>query len=61
MKKINSFREYTESLFLKRKCLMIILTFLEEAKKRDHRRLGKELELFMFSQKIGAGLPGMAS
>ena len=30
---------------------------LEEAKKRDHRKLGKELDLFMFSQKVGAGLP----
>jgi len=33
------------------------LTFLEEAKKRDHRKLGKELELFAFSEKVGAGLP----
>lgn len=32
-------------------------TFLEEAKKRDHRKLGKELELFAFSQKVGLGLP----
>lgn len=31
--------------------------FLEEAKKRDHRKLGKELELFTFSEKVGAGLP----
>jgi len=30
---------------------------LEEAKKRDHRKLGKELELFTFSQKVGQGLP----
>jgi len=30
---------------------------LEEAKKRDHRKLGKELELFTFSQKVGSGLP----
>jgi threonyl-tRNA synthetase len=43
--------------FPKKKMLDEYLTFLEEAKKRDHRRLGKELELFMFSQKIGAGLP----
>ncbi|MEI2765521.1 MAG: hypothetical protein V9F82_07530 [Dermatophilaceae bacterium] len=28
---------------------------LEEAKKRDHRKLGQELELFMFSEKVGAG------
>ena len=33
------------------------LALLEEAKKRDHRKLGKELELFTFSQKVGAGLP----
>jgi threonyl-tRNA synthetase len=33
------------------------LTLLEEAKKRDHRKLGKELELFTFSEKVGAGLP----
>ncbi|MEO6636997.1 MAG: threonine--tRNA ligase, partial [Ginsengibacter sp.] len=33
------------------------LVFLEEAKKRDHRKLGKELELFTFSEKVGAGLP----
>ena len=33
------------------------LTLIEEAKKRDHRKLGKELELFTFSQKVGQGLP----
>jgi len=33
------------------------LTLLEEAKKRDHRKLGKELELFAFSEKVGMGLP----
>jgi threonyl-tRNA synthetase len=33
------------------------LVFLEEAKKRDHRKLGKELELFAFSEKVGMGLP----
>lgn len=33
------------------------LVFLEEAKKRDHRKLGKELELFTFSDKVGPGLP----
>jgi threonyl-tRNA synthetase len=43
--------------FPKKKMLDEYLVFLEEAKKRDHRRLGKDLELFMFSQKIGAGLP----
>jgi len=33
------------------------LVFLEEARKRDHRKIGKELELFTFSEKVGAGLP----
>ncbi|HEY0175376.1 MAG TPA: threonine--tRNA ligase [Pedobacter sp.] len=33
------------------------LAMIEEAKKRDHRKLGKELELFAFSEKVGAGLP----
>ncbi len=33
------------------------LTLIEEAKKRDHRKLGAELELFMFSEKVGSGLP----
>lgn len=33
------------------------VTLLEEAKKRDHRKLGKELELFAFSEKVGSGLP----
>ena len=33
------------------------LALMEEAKKRDHRKLGKELELFAFSQRVGAGLP----
>jgi len=33
------------------------LTLLEEAKKRDHRKLGRELELFTFSEKVGSGLP----
>ena len=33
------------------------LELLEEAKRRDHRKLGKEMELFMFSDKVGAGLP----
>ncbi|AYD47066.1 MAG TPA: threonine--tRNA ligase [Arachidicoccus soli] len=39
------------------KDLEAYLEFLEEAKKRDHRKLGKELELFAFSEKVGAGLP----
>jgi threonyl-tRNA synthetase len=41
----------------KQKLLDEYLVFLEEAKKRDHRRIGKELELFTFSQKVGMGLP----
>lgn len=43
--------------FPKAKELEEYLILLEEAKKRDHRKLGKELELFTFSQKVGAGLP----
>lgn len=43
--------------FTKAKELEEYLILLEEAKKRDHRKLGKELELFTFSQKVGAGLP----
>jgi threonyl-tRNA synthetase len=43
--------------FPKQKMLTEHLELLEEAKKRDHRKLGKELELFTFSQKVGAGLP----
>lgn len=43
--------------FPKAKELTEFLYVLEEAKKRDHRKLGKELELFMFSDKVGAGLP----
>ncbi len=41
----------------KQKELTEYLEFLEEAKKRDHRKLGKELGLFTFSEKVGAGLP----
>jgi threonyl-tRNA synthetase len=41
----------------KQKLLDDYLVFLEEAKRRDHRRIGKELELFAFSQKVGMGLP----
>ncbi|MEL6141871.1 MAG: threonine--tRNA ligase, partial [Bacteroidota bacterium] len=47
----------TGELFPKAKELKEYLTMLEEAKKRDHRKLGQELELFMFSEKVGAGLP----
>lgn len=43
--------------FPKKKELDEYLALLEEAKKRDHRKLGKELELFTFSQRVGAGLP----
>ena len=43
--------------FPKQKMLTDHLELIEEAKKRDHRKLGKELELFTFSQKVGAGLP----
>ena len=43
--------------FPKQKELTAYLELLEEAKKRDHRKLGKELELFTFSQKVGQGLP----
>ncbi len=43
--------------FPKQKELEDYLHVLEEAKKRDHRKLGKELELFTFSEKVGAGLP----
>ncbi|MCR9249508.1 MAG: threonine--tRNA ligase [bacterium] len=43
--------------FPKQKELKEYLELLEEAKKRDHRKLGKELELFTFSEKVGMGLP----
>ena len=43
--------------FPKQKDLDDYLVLLEEAKKRDHRKLGKELELFTFSEKVGMGLP----
>jgi len=43
--------------FPKQKDLKEYLELLEEAKKRDHRKLGKELELFTFSKKVGQGLP----
>ncbi|MCL5129779.1 MULTISPECIES: threonine--tRNA ligase [unclassified Algibacter] len=49
-------RVYATS-FPKQKDLTEYLALLEEAKKRDHRKLGKELELFTFSQKVGQGLP----
>ena len=43
--------------FPKQKELTEYLEMIEEAKRRDHRKLGKELELFTFSQKVGQGLP----
>jgi threonyl-tRNA synthetase len=43
--------------FPKQKDLTEYLALIEEAKKRDHRKLGKELDLFTFSQKVGQGLP----
>lgn len=43
--------------FPKKKMLDEYLTLLEEAKKRDHRKIGKEMELFAFSQTVGQGLP----
>ncbi|MEG0701805.1 MAG: threonine--tRNA ligase, partial [Muribaculaceae bacterium] len=43
--------------FPKKKMLDEYLALLEEAKKRDHRKLGKEMELFAFSANVGAGLP----
>lgn len=43
--------------FSKQKELKEYLLMLEEAKKRDHRKLGQELELFMFSERVGQGLP----
>ncbi len=43
--------------FPKAQDLKDYLTLIEEAQKRDHRKLGQELELFMFSEKVGAGLP----
>ena len=43
--------------FPKQKDLTEYLERLEEAKRRDHRKLGKELGIFAFSEKVGAGLP----
>ena len=43
--------------FPKKKMLDEYLALLEEAKKRDHRKIGKEMELFMFSETVGKGLP----
>ena len=43
--------------FPKKKLLDEYLALVEEAKKRDHRKIGKEMELFMFSERVGKGLP----
>ena len=43
--------------FPKKSLLDEYLAMMEEAKKRDHRKIGKEMELFTFSQRVGAGLP----
>ncbi len=43
--------------FPKKKMLDEYLVMLEEAKKRDHRKIGKEMELFLFSERVGKGLP----
>ncbi|MBQ0158855.1 MAG: TGS domain-containing protein, partial [Bacteroidales bacterium] len=43
--------------FPKKKMLDEYLQFLEDAKRRDHRKIGKEMELFMFSELVGKGLP----
>jgi threonyl-tRNA synthetase len=43
--------------FPKQKMLDVYMVMIEEARKRDHRRIGKELELFAFSPKVGMGLP----
>ena len=43
--------------FPKKKMLDEYLVLLEEAKKRDHRKIGKEMEFFMFSDTVGKGLP----
>ena len=43
--------------FPKKKMLDEYLAMLEEAKRRDHRKIGKEMELFMFSERVGKGLP----
>lgn len=47
---------YTDSLFDK-KALKEYIRLREEAKERDHRKLGKELDLFMVSPEVGSGLP----
>ena len=57
MKKGNMLTRIYGITFPKQKMLDEYLEMLEEAKKRDHRKVGKELELFTFSQKVGLGLP----
>ena len=55
-KKTNNLLVFTE-LVSKAKRTKRILSIIRRGKKRDHRKLGKELELFTFSQKVGQGLP----
>ena len=52
----NLYKEYMELLFSSSKDLKKHLKILEEAKKRDHRKLGKELDLFSINDEIGPGL-----
>ncbi len=57
MKKENNLPVFMLLPSLTKNNLTEYLTLLEEAKKRDHRKLGKELELFTFSERVGMGLP----
>jgi len=43
--------------FADKESLKAYMTMMEEAKKRDHRKIGTEMELFMFNEESGAGLP----
>ena len=58
---IKCYNVFTEQLSSKKKSLEEHLRMLEEAKERDHRKLGKELDLFTNSQKVGQGLPLMVA
>jgi threonyl-tRNA synthetase len=57
VRKIKCSPGFTGSHFPKQKLLEEYLVLLEEAKKRDHRKIGKEMELFTFSPAVGMGLP----
>ncbi len=57
MRHVNNWPVFTVFHSLNKKCLRNILYCSKRAKKRDHRKIGKELELFTFSQKVGQGLP----